>query len=597
MGRKKKIEVKKEYTPSKYQEAIFDYIQNGNGNLVIEACAGAGKTTTIIKSLEYIPRTKRILLSAFNKDIVTELKKRTKEFDNVNVSTLHSLGYSFLKNNFPQKMLSIQDFKYQTLIKDNVSELSSINTYVLRGKRYFKYIDNIIKYVNYGRHYLCHKVSDLDFIEERYEIDTMADEKEFAIKAMELGKNDLDNIDFIDMIWLPNVLDLKPVYETYDYIFVDECQDMNVAERELVLRCFNENTRMISVGDEKQAIYGFAGSDYESFKALKSMENTICLPLSISYRCASKIVDFAKKIVPSIESNDDGRDGTIIPNVRLEDIKEGDMVLCRNNAPLVQAYNLLLKLDKKAYIRGKDIGSNLKSLIRSTAQPLLNVDCNNDGVFVRLYEDLFTTRNKIMSKYGIDEITAMKNSQIQNKIDIIKAIEILSEGMTSADEVIERIDKIFKSSSKSEGIALSTIHKAKGLEADRVFILCDSLMPSKSASKDWEIRQEYNLMYVAYTRPKNVLGFVDESLFKDFDFSNTLNLSILKNIERKVNLILRKPTKLILNKDNAKQIISKAKKIDKNKLTNKSVQMEATRGKRSINSFSDVLKKHKKIKL
>lgn len=97
------------------------------------------------------------------------------------------------------------------------------------------------------------------------------------------------------MIWLPNVLYLKPLGLLYDYIMVDECQDMNRAERQLLLKCFKMGTRMISVGDSQQMLYSFAGGDPESFQALKSMPNTICLPLSISYRCAQNIVRYAQK--------------------------------------------------------------------------------------------------------------------------------------------------------------------------------------------------------------------------------------------------------------------------------------------------------------
>ena len=74
MGRKKNIK-KKEYEPSKYQKAIYDFIKNGKGNLVVEAAAGSGKTTTLIKSLDFIDESKNILLVAFNRDIVAELKK------------------------------------------------------------------------------------------------------------------------------------------------------------------------------------------------------------------------------------------------------------------------------------------------------------------------------------------------------------------------------------------------------------------------------------------------------------------------------------------------------------------------------------------
>ena len=199
-----------------------------------------------------------------------------------------------------------------------------------------------------------------DEIEKAYEIETVADEKEVAMKLLDWGKTHLDTMDYTDMIWLPNVLNLKPIGLQYDYIMVDECQDMNKAERELVMRCFKNGTRMISVGDENQLIYQFSGSDKDSLNTLKSLPNTVCLPLSISYRCADSIVEYAQKIVPSIEKNDDHREGKVLESVPLCDVNDGDMVLCRTNAPLVALYNRYLNMGKKSYIVGKDIGSNMK---------------------------------------------------------------------------------------------------------------------------------------------------------------------------------------------------------------------------------------------
>ena len=60
---------KKEITFSKYQEAIFNFIEHGDGNVVVEASAGAGKTLRLIHCISLIDNDKSILLTAFNKDI------------------------------------------------------------------------------------------------------------------------------------------------------------------------------------------------------------------------------------------------------------------------------------------------------------------------------------------------------------------------------------------------------------------------------------------------------------------------------------------------------------------------------------------------
>lgn len=559
MARKKK-ETNKEYKWSEYQKAIFSFIESGTGHLVVEANAGCAKTTTMIKCLDYIPKDKKILLSAFNRDIVKELKNKSKEYDNVQTMTIHGLGLSMLKRNFPKNSLTPDAYKYDTHIRNNIELYTSINTRILKNGEYQKYLDNIKKYVEFGRFYMCQVEKDLDLIEDRYSIDTLADEKQVAIKVMDWGKTELDVVDYTDMIWLPHVLYIKPLGLQFDFLFIDECQDMNVAERELVLKCFKMGTRMISVGDKNQALYSFAGADPKSFETLKSLPNTTCMPLSISYRCPKNIVKLANKYVPQIEANPDNEiEGEIKYNVQLDEVNEGDMVLCRNNAPLVHAYNEFLKNGRKATIRGKEFGSTLKTIIKGYKVDELSQGLNKDGLFTRLYDNLFNTRDKLMTKHGIDKDIAMKSPIIENKLDIIKTLEVLSEGLTTKEELIEKVEEVFPKKSKDEGISLSTIHKAKGLEANNVFIICPSLMPSKSAKQEWEITQEKNLIYVAYTRAKNKLAFVDENGFESFFNDNAGKTEkILDRIEEKVNLTLGKTKKAIINESTARTIIHNA---------------------------------------
>ena len=586
MARKKK---EPEYELSNYQLAIIDFIKIGNGNLVVEACAGAGKTYTLIKCVEEIPGDKRILLSSFNRDIANVLKKKTKDMPNVNASTLHSLGLQMLQRNFPNEELALDEFKYKSYLNRNIKSLSSINTYELKKRDFARYMNNIEDFVNFGRCYLCETIKDLEFIEDRYDIDTIADEKEVALDILEYGKHDLSQIDYTDMIWLPNVLFCKPIGMQYDWIFVDEAQDLSVCQREIILKCRKINTRMCLVGDSEQSLYAFSSADPESFKMLKELPNTSSLPLSISYRCANKIVDFASKIVPTIEPNNDGREGEVKYNVQLDEIKDGDMVLCRNNAPLMQVYVDFIKQGKKCFIRGKDIGLNLKNMVKRTGIDVLNKNLQEDGVFIRLYDSLFDIINDIIGKYNVTYHDAVESAIVSNRLDMIKALEILSDDINTADELIEKINNIF-SDRKKGGISLSTIHKAKGLEAENVYIACRHLMPSSRAKKDWEIRQEYNLMYVAYTRAKNILGFIDDTAFSDLIKKTAETVNILKQVENQVNFVLKKEKRQfkIDNEFIANEIIRHATKIEQPKQEYKIMPMEKNN---APIGFNDLFKK------
>jgi superfamily I DNA/RNA helicase len=86
-----------EHAPSAQQQSIFDWFASGTGNLVVQARAGTGKTTTILAAVRRAPE-KRIMLCAFNKLIADELTSRVADLrPRVEAKTLHSLGFDCLK--------------------------------------------------------------------------------------------------------------------------------------------------------------------------------------------------------------------------------------------------------------------------------------------------------------------------------------------------------------------------------------------------------------------------------------------------------------------------------------------------------------------
>lgn len=586
-----------EYEPSQYQKAIFDYIQHEKGNLVVEAAAGSGKTYTLVKALSLIPQDKRVLMTAFNKDIVKELTKKVKEFPNVEVRTLHGLGMILTTRGLRIGGMKPEWYKYTQLIYNHWQDLTKTNINKLSRNARKSFVENTKKLVDFGRFYLATTRSEMIELMTKYDIPCVADEVDVALKVMAIGGKNLDSIDYTDMIWMPHIYDLHLQECEYDFIMVDECQDLNVAERNLVLRCLKEGGRLIAVGDSNQCIYGFSGSDPDSFRAIQSIPNTVSMPLSISYRCPESVVKFAQNLVPSIEAKQGAEEGVILDCVSLDDVHDGDMVLCRNNAPLLQVYCKLLEQGKRAYIRGSDVGKNLQNIVIGTHKDYLHTNLKQDGVFIRLYEDLFNSRKAIMERYGISQEDAMKHETIQAKLDMIRALEVLGADLTTTEELTKKIGDIFPKNDKGEGIMLSTVHKAKGLEADNVFIACASLMPSKSALDEWQVQQERNLMYVAYTRAKKVLGFLNEEETPDFDnFSSKLEAK-LRQAEMMVAAILGKTFKATMNEAMAKSIVERvtARKIFAPITTNTVSMDNDEKGNESTDlSFNSALRKKTK---
>lgn len=594
---KKKKEENKEYKPSKYQLAIYDFVEHGLGNAVISASAGSGKTYTIIKLLDYIPKDKKVLIVAFNRDIRQEIKAKVINagHKNVQVDTFHSLGYKILNANFNRRFVNTDpnEYKYSNYISNNISQLSTINTFRL-GKQFSQYLSNIQNLVNFGRCYLSETVEDLDKVCERYGIICIADEKEVAVKVLEWGEKCLDEIDYTDMVWLPNTLHLDSKFYKYDWIIVDECQDLNMVEKDMLFTCRRMGTRMLFFGDKAQEIYSFSGADSEAFDKLRELEDTIQLPLSISYRCPKNIVEYVHYLVPTIEYDKKNKiKGEIIENANLSDVKDGDMILCRNNAPLAKIYIELLRNGIKTKILGKDYSANLSKTIKNTKEELLNVDLSMQGVFSKLYDIFYDLVETTMHKQNITKEEALTSSSIIAKLDEIKVLEILSEGLTTSKELQERINDIF-TDNKESGIILSTIHKSKGLESPNVYIACKSLMPSKTAKQPWEIEQENNLIYVAYTRTKNKLGFLDETEFKQFDAYNPETIRSLKSKQYIIDKLYNKNRNGVTTLDQARHIIENAEKLsgttqDKSELTPKPI----IKPKNAIEAFENIMNNNK----
>lgn len=488
------------FIPSKYQKTVYTYIRIGKGNAVIDAVAGSGKSTTIVNALKQIPSDKRILFLAFNKSIVEELKIKIGNLKNVDIKTLHSLGASICMRSLN---CSIQDDKYRIWVNNGVNYSSLVPTTSLLPEQMATWKQNILKLIDLGRVNLVKTKEQLEELSYKHDIDIVDNECDLAIKGIQWGEREMHVIDFTDMIYFPNVKQLK-VFK-YDWVFIDECQDLNAAQRELFLKCVKPyGGRFIAVGDPRQAIYGFAGADVESFNLLKKIPHTVKLPLSVCYRCDAEIIKLAKEIVPQIEARDNAPSGEIKRDCSIKDVKDGDMILCRLSAPLVKLCMKYIGSGVKAYVKGKDIGTNLINMIKKT-------NCKQiTDVEERLQRELSRIVGKVVTRQKCTEKEARESDVYKIYEDKVKAIEVLSEGLTTAQEVIDRIETIFSDGEKS-GICLSTIHKAKGLESDRCFIICeDKLYFKPCMNVPWMAEQERNLVYVAYTRAKHFLGFVSD---------------------------------------------------------------------------------------
>jgi len=236
------------------------------------------------------------------------------------------------------------------------------------------------------------------------------------------------------------------------------------------------------------SIYQFRGADSDAIPNVINKLKAKTLPLSVTYRCPKKIVRLAQEIVPDIEAHAEAEDGLVVDLDVLDllkNVKPGDFVLSRTNAPLIKHCLALLKSGVPANIQGRDIGANLLYFIKKSKAKTIN----SFITYVNTWQD--------------NEVKRLMTEKRDTTICIDKAECLLNlcEGVLTIKDLKETIESLFNDTNDAAKVIFSTTHKAKGLERDRVFILADTYRQRNGG-------EEANLWYVAVTRAKKELYLV-----------------------------------------------------------------------------------------
>jgi DNA helicase-2/ATP-dependent DNA helicase PcrA len=490
-------------TWSDQQLAIFRFFVEAEGHLVVIARAGCGKTTTIVEAVTRwlaVNPGKRVTVCAFNKRIEQELVTRFVGLP-VTVKTLHAIGFACVRRFWPT--IRINDAK-----KDPVSRKDALTQRACGNRA----PDTILKLVS-KLHTLAREIHPM--ATEAAELYTLAQEKscepdeewtdqgfdlhyvcDRAVAAMKLAEEKPvgTGIDFADMIFLP--VRLGWLHATEDLVVVDEAQDMTNAKLKIARGICKG--RMVLVGDDRQALYGFIGATADGLFTMAAELAATQLSLKTTYRCGRAIVALAAELVTDFEAGPTNPEGTLLnlAEEKLADTAElGDFILSRVNAPLVATAMTLLRSGKRARVAGKDIGEDLIRLVKRVGKSARSVP----EFLVRLagWSEMQCTRAR---KAGRSEDAT--EHMIEGILDQAEMLRNLADNARNVAEISERVEALFtdKGLGAADVITLSSVHKAKGLEADRVFILADTL---KNTTEE-----ELNIQYVAITRAKQTLVWV-----------------------------------------------------------------------------------------
>ncbi len=308
---------------TKEQEQIFSFVKDGSGHGIIDAVAGAEKTTTIMEAAKYVPNNSKVLFCAFNKSIASEIAQKFAQrgLNSITTKTMHSLGFQILKsNNISGKEYNLKNSKYSDLLKntDISAELLKWEKKIIKyhGYKYdnFSNVDNQSFEVNNILYKFAYRLKEIN---DKYRLtlckDGFEDFKSMVMhygifKDNEVGNKNFDKevkayleahrilldagnkqaeglkiIDFADMLYLPYKWRMYPL-KKYDFVFIDECQDLSRSQLAIALKYARKESRILSVGDPRQSIYGFTGADILSFSNIEKYTKDLFrnnLPISM----------------------------------------------------------------------------------------------------------------------------------------------------------------------------------------------------------------------------------------------------------------------------------------------------------------------------
>lgn len=470
-------------------------------SLIITALAGAAKTTTLCllaKKLPVVPT----LCCAFNKRIADEMAKRMPS--HIQCSTMNSLGHRAWGSKLGKRLIVESDKGYtivnelmSTLPADQKKKLGEAFSSLLRMVRLAKsngYVPDKFNVKGMG-HTLTNLEDFLDTIGSDLEIepdDEILDWFHHCLEAS-ITQAYAGKIDYDDQIYMSVLFDAP--YPKFKIIMVDEAQDLSPLNHEALRRMYGG--RLIAVGDPFQAIYGFRGAHQGSMELLKREFNCKELFLSVSFRCPIAVVERARKRAPNMQYPEWAKPGfvEIVGEYTHEIFLDGDVVICRNNAPLFSLALKLIRAGRGIHLRGNDIGKSLIKILQklgpgTTPKEVVLQEINN---------------------WQEEQLKKSRPSRHSGINDRAECLRVFAEVGSTLEESVAYATRLFDMAGPIE---LMTGHKSKGLEFQRVFHLDSFLIPSKFALRCAEdgdrskLDQELNLRYVIETRSQDSLFMI-----------------------------------------------------------------------------------------
>lgn len=594
--------------------AQTEAVAHNKGPCMVLAGPGSGKTLTIAKRIEYLimkhkVRPEEILVITFTKYAAWEMKNRTRSICGpssyaVTFGTFHGIYYGILKwaYRLNQSNLLSDEEKYRILREilpgidwDQEPEADEEKDYL---QELAIEIGNV-------------KNNCMD-IEEYEPVKYTTEKFRKLYRTYEETKKKYRKIDFEDMLiqcrdlFMKRPDILKKWQEKFQYILVDEFQDVNQAQYDVVRMLAAPQDNLFVVGDDDQSVYGFRGAKPGIMKEfMKDYPKARQILLDVNYRSSGYIVKGALRVIGNNKIRFEKKieafrkpDETVHVQEVKDPVQEAEYVLerireyrekgvsytemavlyrtnvdARAMSELMMEYQIpfvmkehlnniyehFIALDMISYLRLSQGEYDRKYFLQIANRPnryLTRESMKTGNVSYeslrRYYRDKdwmvdridqlewdmkmicdktpYAAIQYIRKRMGYDEFlkeyTAYRKISSEDLFAVLEEIWQNSKGYGTIKEWFEHIEsygKMLKEQNKKngekEGVNLMTMHAAKGLEFDTVFVIeaNEGSCPYKKATADEEIEEERRLFYVAMTRAKRklVISYVKEKNGKD----------------------------------------------------------------------------------
>ena len=471
---------------------------------------GTGKTHYLLNKVkEYVKNgtpLNRIGYFAFTRKAAREARDRfLEEFTHLKkkdlkyFQTLHSFAFNYLGLKEEDVM---QEEHYRSIgesigvrIKYASYEINEYNGIFTSNSEYL----NIINLAQ------VKQISSLDQLDlnehlgkiERFKVDIIS-------KEIESYKKTYNLIDFTDMIQKFINCGRCP---KFDVIFIDEAQDLSLIQWNMLKKLQENADDVYIAGDDDQAIFGWAGADVESFINFEAEE----IPLTKSNRIPKEVQEIALKIISKINDridktykprNELGSINIVFSINQLDMSKGSWLVLGRTNELIKNIIPILKR--KGVYFENK----SGKSISESLYKDILNWEKWRKGEKLNTIEitRIFERMNKEF-KEKLDKEFTLKEMGLKEKGPWYDVFETVSPQLIAYIRSMRINGEDLRLPPR---VKLSTIHGAKGGEADNVALLQDQTSNTLKASKKSTSKQdeENRVWYVGVTRTKQNLFLI-----------------------------------------------------------------------------------------